>query len=367
MIVGMGSDGGILPGGVTGTTALGISSVWRCLDILANGVSQLEWQERRGNLDLPASPLVRRPQSQRTRREWTSIVVSTLALYDVCYLLKADRDEDGYPRSLLYCQPYIVQPKSEDMFSVFLPDTYYLLGRPIPADDLVVLHRSPQPLVWDTMGGVVQMARATFAAAISAENYASRYWQAGGAPTSVLETDAVLDQTKADDLSDRWYQRRAKGPDYAPVLSSGLKAKAFGADITAESAVEARREMVADVGRYFGIGPDKLNAPAADDQTYKSSEPGNQDLIRYTLQNYIGAIQDAVTDNLPGGRHMVMDTWRLLQPGFLAQAQAYQLAVAGKAWMSPEDVRDALGLPPIEDPDELNPPPPVPVITGELP
>ena len=35
------------------------------------------------------------------------------------------------------------------------------------------------------------------------------------------------------------------------------------------------------------------------------------DLVRYTLQNYIGAIEDAITDQLPGGRHMQMDTWTL--------------------------------------------------------
>jgi hypothetical protein len=91
------------------------------------------------------------------------------------------------------------------------------------------------------MGGVIQMARATFAAAIGAENYASRYWQAGGAPNLVLETDAVLDQSKSDDLTDRWRQKRALGPDYPPVMSSGIKVKELGADITAESAVEARK------------------------------------------------------------------------------------------------------------------------------
>src|SRR5262245_936945 len=80
-MVGFPSDGGLTSGGVSALTTLGLSAVWRCVDILSNGVSQLEWRERRGTLDLPPSRIVVRPQAQRTRREWTSLVVSTLALF----------------------------------------------------------------------------------------------------------------------------------------------------------------------------------------------------------------------------------------------------------------------------------------------
>lgn len=363
-MVGFPSDGGLIAAGVTGTTALGISSVWRCLDILANGVSQLEWAERRGNLDLPPSRLVRRPQSQRTRREWTSIVVSTLALYDVCYLLKAGGlDAEGVPVSLVYLQPAIVTPKLYDQFGLFPPTEYFVLGRPVSADDLVILHRSPQPGIFDTVGGVISLARATFAAAIAAENYASRYWQAGGSPTTVLETDARLPQTETDQISDRWAERRSKGPDHAPVLTGGLKARDFGADPTSASAVEARRELVADIARYFGIPTRIVNAPTGDTQTYHTSEAGNQDLVRYTLQNYIDAVQDAISDQLPGGRQLYIEPDPLTRGVQYARAQSWNLALGangGKAWMTQDEVRFEEGLPPIENADDLLPDPTAP-------
>src|SRR6185369_7683770 len=114
-MIGFPSDGGLVTAGVTGTTSLGLSAVWRCLDILSNGVSQLEWVERRGNLDLPSSRLVVRPQAARTRREWTSLVVSTLALYDVCYLLKVGgEDSEGVPIGLWPLDPSLVQPIQTD-------------------------------------------------------------------------------------------------------------------------------------------------------------------------------------------------------------------------------------------------------------
>lgn len=358
-MVGFPSDGGLMPSGVTATTALGISSVWRCLDVLSNGVSQLVWQERLGNLDLPSSRLVRQPQSQRTRREWTSIVVSTLALYDVCYLLKAGGvDDEGVPISLVYLQPAIVMPKLIDQWGLLPPTVYYVLGREVSADDLVVLHRSPQPGIFDPMGGVLSIARASFAAAIASANYVSRYWQGGGSPTVVLETDATIDQPTADSWADRWADRNARGPDHPRVLGGGLKAKDFGADPTTAAAVEAEREQVATISRYFGIPTRIVNAPTGDTQTYHTSEAGNQDLVRYTLQNYIGAIEDAISDQLPSGRRMWMDPDPLTRGVQYARAQSWNLALGangGKAWMTPDEVREEEGLPPIENPADLAP------------
>lgn len=369
-LIGFSTTGGIIPAGVTATTALGLSSVWRCLDILANGISQLPWIERLGNLELPPSRLVRNPQdpSEYTRREWVSLVVSTMALYDIVYLLKAGgTDTEGVPAALVYLQPGICQPTTSDFgsFNNILPPTEFIIGNQrIGRDRLVILRRSPQPGVSDALSGVIHLARITFAAAISAEGYASRYWQAGGPPTTVLTADGPINDTLAQSYSERWQAMRQLGPDYAAVLGNGLKAQQFGADPTLQSAVEARREQVADIGRYFGIPTRILNAPTGDSETYTSTSAANMDLVRYTLRNYIGAIEDAITSQLPEPRAMKMDTWQLTEDTQLAQAQAYQLATGGKAWIDVDEVRDRQGLPPVESPDKLNPPVPVPVIAG---
>lgn len=367
-MMGFPADGGLVTN-ITPSTLLGLSAAWRCLDILSNGVSQLPWIERLGDLPIPNSRLTERPQAQRTRREWTSLVVSTLALYDVCYLLKVGEDSEGVPLALWYLDPTIVAPADTTLYGLdyLLPSPEYTVGGNIVSRDrLVILHRSPQPTVADQLGGIINLARTSFAAALAADRYASRYWQAGGSPTSVLETDVILPPAKKTEISDAWREKKAKGPDYAPVLDGGVKAKSFGADVTNEAAVEARKEQVADVGRYFGIPTRILNAPNGDSETYSSTESGNQDLVRYTLQNYIGAIEDAVSDVLPPDRSVMLDTYRITFPTTVAGAQANQLAVAGKAWATVEEVRARLGYPPL-DADQLaalNPPEPAPATTG---
>jgi HK97 family phage portal protein len=366
-MIGFTSDGGLLPGGVTAATALGLSSVWRSLDVLSNGTSQLPWREVLGNLELPPSRLVIRPLGFGTRREWVSYVTSVLALYDIAYLLKVGGyDREGVPMGLLPLDPGQVMPVlATQTISPFLPAASYWVGTTeVPEDRLVILHRSPLPGVTESTMGVIRLARITFAAAIAAENYASRYWQAGGSPTTVLETDATVPDPIAQQLSDRWAERRRRGPDYAPVMDRGLKARDMGVDPMTTAAVEARREQVADIGRYFGLPTRLLNAPTGDSETYTSTPAANQDLVRFTLQNFIGAIEDAISDQLPGGRRMEMPPERLTRGTQYEQAQALNLATGNRPWMTPDEARDYVGLPPIESPDSLNPPAPVPVIAS---
>jgi len=361
-IVGMESGPGLIPG-VNASTALGLSAVWRCVDVLCNGVSQLPWREMRGTLDLPLSRIVNRPQADRTRREWVSLVVSTLALYDVAYLLKVGgEDSEGVPLGLWPIPPDQVAPVDPPLNTFALPSRFWIGLTQFERDQLVILHRSPQPGVSDSLGGLLNLARVSFASAMAAERYASRYWQNGGNPVVALETDLHVNETEATEIQDRWAERRARGPDYAPVLSGGMKAKPFGADPTKDSAVEARREQVADLARYFGIPTSYVNAPAGDSVTYQTTESDNLQLVRFTLQNYIGAIEDAITDQLPGGRRMVMETHRLTAGAQLTRAQAYQLATGNLAWMRPEEVREIEGLPPLEG--EIPAPAPAAAVRG---
>lgn len=367
-MIGFPSDGGLVTSGVTGTTILGLSAVWRCIDILTNAVSQLDWYERRGNLDLPLSRLLTRPHPDLTRRDWVNFMVASLALFDRAYALPTGgEDSEGVPINLLPLDPSQVMPVSTDDLQWIspVPATEYWVGtRKVARRDLVIMNRGLMPGISEMSMGIIKLARIKFAEALAADGYSSRYWQAGGPSDRALTTDANMPDPVAQQISDRWSERRSKGPDHWPVLTGGLKMQHYGVDPTAQSAVEARRELVADVCRYFGVSTSLANAPAGDSETYTSTELQGIHLNVFTLQNYIGALEDGFSDQLPGGRRLFIDPKRLYQGTLLNQAQAYQMMTGSKAILSVDEAREAMGYPPAEDPESLNPPAPVPVIAA---
>lgn len=351
-LVHFGTMGGVNPYGLTEQSALGLSAINRCVSIIAGGLSILEWGEWRGTLQLPSSRLVARPMESMTRREWTWRVAATMALHNTCHLWAVGgRDPEGVPWSLVPIPPNQVRAVGGvDTFGVTIPD-HYQVGRnlEVPPSDIFTIRRAAWPIVPDTIGGLLNLARMSFASALSAEGYASRYWQAGGPPTTVISTEAELTGTQADEIAARWRDRRAGGPDYPAVFGKGAKAQEWGADPTEQSAVEARRELVADIGRYFGVGTALLNAPAGDPTTYRTTESEGLAFIRFTLGDYLRGVEDLISDILPGVRRMVMDPAPLTRGEQYTRYQAWQLALSGdRPWLTVEEVRSQEGYGPLE-------------------
>jgi len=335
---------------VSGTTMLGLSAVWRCVNLIADTISDFPWRELDGPEDEPVrmapSRLVRRPYEQMTRREWTWRVVATEALYNTCHLLYVGGyDELGSPWSLLPLPPAAIHPLTPgDPWGLTLPTEYWVGGGRVSAADLTIIRRSPYPGITDQTSAILELARGQFSAYLAADTHLQRYWAAGGPTITQITSDQELEPSEADAMAQRWVDRRTLGADYPAVFGKGGKAEGFGADPTTESAVEARREMVADIGRYFGLPSRTLNAPAGDSETYSNVENDAIDLYRDTLRGYAGPIEDAISELLPGdyieGPRMRFDPTRYLQGDLKSRAEAYPALIAAGV-LTVDEVRAA--------------------------
>jgi HK97 family phage portal protein len=202
------------------------------------------------------------------------------------------------------------------------------------------------------------MARQVLMSSWSAGNYASRFWQQGGPPTTVIKTEQELNDTQASELSERWRNRRLQGPDYPAVLGRGADAKAFGADLTAGSAIEARREQDIEIARLFGVPVTYLGITLSG-TSLEYSTLGDQvlSLDRFTLAGFYDPIQDTITDLLPSSdsevenRRMVINMGPITQGNQESRYRAWSAALGQKPWMTPEEVREEEGRPPIELPE----------------
>ena len=335
------------------SSAMGLSAVQRCVNLIGSTIADMPWTEWKGDVQLDASRLVRAPMSPlvMSRREWTFRVVATEALYNAVHLLHVGgTDSEGLPFSLLPLPPSVVQPGVTDPWGLSPPAEYWIGGQRVPAEFVTVIRRSPLPGVADTTSGLLELARQEFTAAIAADTHLYRYWVAGGPTVTVITSPDDIPPAKAEELAQRWADRRSMGADYPAVLGRGAEAKPWGADPMTESAVEARREMVADIGRHFGVPTRILNAPAGDSETYSNVEQDAIDLYRYTLRGYIGPIEDVISTILPGdhltGRRLELDPQRFLQ-GDLGQRTTAHVALVAAGIETVDEARvRGFGLPP---------------------
>lgn len=351
-----------------GLTVLGLSAVWRCVTLIADAIADWPWREFAGTVreprELEPSRLVRRPAALMNRREWTWRVVATEALYNAAHLLHVGgTDSEGVPWSLLPVPPQAIYPAHEPDPYGMLPPTEYVVGdRLVSASFLTVVRRAPFPGATDRVLPLIDLARREFQTFLAASVHSSRYWFAGGPTVTQITSDQALTDPEAEAIAKRWQERRSMGSDYPAVMGKGAKAEPWGADPTAESAVDARREMLADVARYFGVPTRIVNAPAGDSETYANVDDDAIDLERYTLRGYAGPLEEAISELLPGsyitGRRIRLDSTAWTRGNLHTRAQALPALVQGDRPILtvPEARAIGFGLGPIPADEQPAPP-----------
>jgi hypothetical protein len=346
-----GFDGGMLGHdstyavNVTEQVSLGVDTVLACVRVLADLTADAIVGEYRGGVRLDQeSRIVRRPMASITRRTWIWLLTATMALYNGSYVLRRfGRDADGIA--------YTLEPVAPPRVAWLNAATVHVDGKPVSPLDLVWIPRMTFPTVTRELGWLIRLARESFAAASAADRFRAGYWEAGGAPNVYITSDQPMTGDQADEVRDRYVERRTTNPGAPPVFSRGAKLEALGADLAGQGASAAVSAIGTSVARYFGVPSWLVNVPSeAGSLTYANASSAGLDLVRYTLQpGYAGPIADAWSDELPGdyltGRRVVMDLGHLTRGTTLEQFQAYQIATGQRPWMLPSEVRSELHMP----------------------
>lgn len=346
---------------LTAIEAAGISAVRRCVTLIANAIAGQRWTEWEGE---PAqrlekvSRIVKRPAAVMTRREWVWRMVSSMALNDLSYVyMVGGVDDEGVPGSLLPIPKDAMHPAGlVDPWGVFPPTQYQLTGvqGTISGEAVIPVRSAFWPGVPQHLQGILQMARNSMMSAWASDAYASRYWQAGGTPVTQITTEQELDNAQAETIANRWRDRRAMGPDYPAVMGKGAHADPWGADVSGQLAVEARRDISADIATLFGVPSRYVNVnPPGSSMTYSNIQDEALSLDRFTLSGFYDPLQDLITDLLPDERFMLIDMTRLTRSGQEARFRAWAIATGNKPWMVPSEVRVEEGLAPNETIDAI--------------
>ena len=341
--------------------AAGVSAVRRCVTLIANAIAGQRWTEWEGEpaQRLPIlSRICKRPAAVMTRREWVWRVIASMALTDISYIYMAGGvDDEGVPGSLLPLPKEAIAPAGfTDPWGVFPPTAYTIAGiaGTVSGEAVIPLRSDFWPGVPPHLQGILQMARNSLMSAWASDAYASRYWQAGGTPVTQITTEQDLDNNQAETIANRWRDRRSMGPDYPAVFGRGAHADPWGADVSQALAVEARRDIAAEVANLFGVASHYVNVnPPGSSMTYSNVQDEALSLDRFTLSGFYDPIQDLISDLLPEERFMLIDMTRLTRAAQESRFRAWAIATGGKPWMTAPEVRIEEGLAPNEIIDTL--------------
>lgn len=241
---------------VTPDAALQISSVFACVELLAQTISTLPLYVYRDDSDGGRHPdkssvlwmlLHDRPNSWMTSSEFISAMVVNRLLRGNAYA-HIIRNGEGDPIALV--------PLSPDQMEVSIVGggelyTYYQDGNVTVISPSNMIH-------WKGLGNgfiglsKLEYMRATADEAISAQDNASRLYGSYSKPSGVLQTDSTLDDKQLEAVFSR-FKGMARGDAGLYVIDRGLKYQQLSLTPADAQLLQTRQFSVEEICRWFGV------------------------------------------------------------------------------------------------------------------
>jgi len=344
---------------VTEAGSLGLSAVWRAVNLIAGTCASLPLHAYRTVDDTrlpagdrsPSARLLRAPHPDMTPLELWETVYCHLLLWGNAYLSVA-RDGSGVVRELWPLHPSRVRAGrtgvDRDDPSGSHRKVYEVDGSRAYTD-AEVLH--VPGLGYDGICGVspIRVARQGLGLGLAAEEYGARLWANGSLMSGVLQTEQRLDQATADQLKTRWKARVAglvNAHDVA-VLDSGAKFQPMSIPPGDAQFVETRRFQVVEVARIFGVPPHLLMDVDRSTSWGSGIEQQAIGFVRFTLRPWLTRVEQRLTGLLRPAEVYARYALEGLLRGDTAARYASYATGRQWGWLSVNDVRRLEDMTPV--------------------
>jgi HK97 family phage portal protein len=182
--------------------------------------------------------------------------------------------------------------------------------------------------------GILQQARQSIGAAISADRYASTYYARGGRQPGFIKLDKTF-KTKAEE--DAWVSdlnESMDGPDGYhkwPIFQPGIDFKAWGWSPQDSQFIQAREYNVPEICRWFLLSPDLVGDMSK--ATLNNMEQLALRFVKMTLTAWLTRIEQDMRRCLltpkekAAGYYFKHNVNGLLRGDFLTRMQGYSIAL----------------------------------------
>lgn len=297
---------------VTVNSALGVPTVFRCINIRANAVAMLPFQtfkrtsngRERDRTHAVAKLLERRPNPYQGPFKFKHLAETHRNLWGNAYI-NIEWGVDGKPKALWLLNPSVTEPYL-DIETNFL---WYLTTLPngeqvkIPYHDIIHL----TTLSTDGLKGKtpIQIARESIGSSQAAQKFKGKFFKYGAVNSGFLKIPGMLNLEAKEKIRDEW-EKANTGIDNAQrvaILDAGLEFQSVSMPLKDAQFVEAMRFDRAEIANIYDIPLHMVNE--LDRATYSNIEQENLSFLQNTINPSLVQYQEEFANKLFTEREQV--------------------------------------------------------------
>ena len=251
---------------VSETTALQLSTVWACVNVLSKSMSLLPWRvyelEDDGDREIaandPADYLLHvEPNPEMNPADWVVAMCMTGDLWGNCYSY-IERNGRYDPIALwpIHASRVTVRRSDSDRLYYEVRDAGGVRVD-VPPDDMYHV----KGVTIDGVIGLntVDAGREAIALGIAAERFGAAFYGNALRPSGVVQVPVVLKDKAYKRLKSAWNKKGGTSNVGKPiVLEQGAEWKTIGITPDEGQHNETRKEQVREICRFFGMKPHKI-------------------------------------------------------------------------------------------------------------
>jgi len=309
--------------------------------LITNTVSAMPLDAYRGTAagTKPMQPqpllLVDPDATGRGMRDWVAQMAWALAARGNCVGHITDRDPTtGKPSTIVPIHPDTIKPNVDRVTGVLT--WRQTNGKELSAAEVWHVRLFPIPgQVWGQ--SPIEQHAATIGLSLAAEKFGHDYFDAGGHPTALLKSKDALNDDQAKTVKQKFM---ASTQSRQPVLlPDGIEYEQIQVTPEESQFLDTQKYTSAECARIFGPGmAEMLGYDTASAMTYQNIADRDLHLLKYTINTYLIALEEALSAVLPRGQYVKFKRNSMLQMNPLARAQMYQLLTIVGA-ITPNEVR----------------------------
>ena len=336
--------------------SLALSAVYRCVEVITNGVASLPVKlyrtdekgfkyEIHNNLSFILS---KKPTGKINAFTFYKLIVKDILLMGNAYALIL-RDEREKVVGLQYIQAGLVSPIDKgDRIE------YQVTGIKgfVRQEDILHFMNYTDNGVYGI--SVLTHARRTLGIADYGENASENFYKSGGCTTGFLKFDGPSSGKQREEILSAWNQATGgvrNQPNGIPVLPANVNYTQLSVNPADAQLLESREFSIVEICRFFGVSPTKcFDLTHA---SYNNSEMAELAFLNDTLRPLLTKIEMEMETKLfkpEEGYDIKFDVSELLRTDKKSQAE-YFTKLFNLGVLSPNDIRKELDMDEIEGGD----------------